>query len=158
MSSKVNVDLMALTPGKVPPDIFNGIARLTVTPVVELVITTKNGVVLKQRPSTDAFWPNQYCLPGKIIFANGPSSVEEYVRAINENVGLTCSKDAQFCGLKLYHTKRGDELAVIYGQVFGGAIAGLRNGFEFVQFADLGSLNLVAEHTDILQAYIMNKS
>lgn len=146
-----NIDLTVLHPGRLPLDVFNQVARLTVTPVVEVVATTQDGVVLKQRDASDPYWPNQYCLPGRIIFPDGPNNLDDYVTTICQATGI--DGDAQFAGTKLYHTRRGDELALIYTLYMGTTIIKPQNQFQIVQFTDIKHLDLITEHRDIIQTY-----
>lgn len=153
MSTNV-VNLSILEPGKLPLEVFNEIARLTVTPVLELIITDRKAVLLNKRLSTDQYWPNQYCMPGSIIYPGGPESLKEYVDKILLKIGISNSTDPRLIGIELCSTERGKEIAIIY-RIDVNSIPELNDHLCFVELNDLGTIDTIPEHLEILQKYLI---
>ena len=70
-AGSISQELAGLEPGRIPLDVFGQIARLTVTPVVEVVPFYNSGKVTKvyllKRASNDPLWADLYHVPGGII-------------------------------------------------------------------------------------------
>lgn len=101
------------TPGSVPLELFNAIARISVTPVVETILSDKNAILLFKRPKNDKFWPNKLSLPGKIIASGLHNNIEYYVHDLVKKYSVK-SYDAIPWKQKLVNTARGAELMLIY--------------------------------------------
>lgn len=155
MSTRL-VDLSKLVPGKLPLEIFNAIAYLTVTPVVELIVTDGKTVLLRRRPDTDQYWPGQYCIPGSIVYSGGPKSFEEYLEKnlTGLSININATAESELAGVELYTTRRGDEVAIIY-KVYADMPTDLRDGLSIVAIKDVTTLDLIAEHKDILKKYLI---
>ncbi len=73
-------DILArLDPGRLPLDIFIEVARLTVTPIIEVVPLRKNKdgkteVLLTERDASDSIWAGMLHTPGTVIRANDSDS------------------------------------------------------------------------------------
>lgn len=113
--------LSALQPGKLTLDVFNQIARLTVTPVVEIVPFVKNNedklkVLLLRRGADDAIWPNQYHVPGTIVLATDtPDLFSDAVnRIITTKLASYSPGEASFVDVQLCSVSRGLEVAIIF--------------------------------------------
>ena len=151
--STSSVDLSSLEPGKLPLEVFNAIARVTVTPVVELIVTNGQAVLLRRRPDTDQYWPGQYCLPGSIVYSGGPKSLDEYVSKILKSLNINIAAKPQVVSVGFYTTGRGDEMALVYRLDLEHNInTSLGDSVQFVQVSDLGDINIINEHLDILQS------
>lgn len=113
--------LSSLQPGNLPLTIFNEVARLSVTPVVEIVplkIETngKVKVLLLQRDANDPHWAGRLYVPGTIVLPS--DSVGDLTDALHRIVrtklgGIKASKP-KFVGHTLCRVSRGTELALIY--------------------------------------------
>lgn len=112
-------DLKTLTPGKIPLEYFNEIARLTVVPVIELVLLHQISqgapmVFLCKRNAQDSYWPNLYHVPGQILSSHH-SSIEEGLSLLKENKLMDIVYgQPTFVTPLLVRTRRGKELALIY--------------------------------------------
>ena len=153
--STSSVDLTSLEPGNLPLEVFNAIARVTVTPVVELIITDGQAVLLRRRSDTDQYWPGQYCLPGSIIYSGGPKSIDGYISKILKSLNIDTTTKPQLVDIGLYTTKRGDEVAIVYRlDLEHYTDTSLDNSAHFIQVPDLRDINIINEHLDILQSYL----
>lgn len=158
VSVQDTVDALAKeSPGQIPLEIFNEIARLTVVPVVEVIMISQGKIFLLKRPTDDKYWPDQYCLPGKILSPSGHSSIEDYITEICHRFGVPDGDKAHFSGAKLYKTKRGTELAVVY-QVEAQDPNDLKNKGSLIAIRDLEEINVISEHVDIIATFIQHKS
>ena len=113
------MQLSSLEPGRLPLDIFNEIARLTVTPVLELVPfyrePSSNKVLLLQRSSKDALWPNMYHVPGTVLMATDqPGSFRDAIERACLKIKDCSYSNPIFVSVKLYKVARGLEAAIIY--------------------------------------------
>ena len=120
-TSDVAKALSAFESGKLPSDVFNQVARLTVTPVVELVAffrDTDNAtkVFLLRRDINDPLWGNMYHVPGSIVLASdAPGSFSDALHRIQtsklDSVDLT---EPRLVDIQLCKVARGTEVAIIY--------------------------------------------
>lgn len=120
-SSQLTEALSTLEPGKLPLGVFNQVARLTVTPVVEIVPFFKNSegeyeVLLLQRGADDALWANQYHVPGTIVLATDtPGSFSSAIdRIVTTKLGGYSPGQTFFVDIQLCHVSRGMEVAIIF--------------------------------------------
>lgn len=120
-NDEVATALSILEPGKLPLNIFNQVARLTVTPVVEVVPFYKKPdgsirVLLLQRGSDDPLWANMYHVPGAIVSAaDQPGSFSDTLHRIS-TIKLADYEPSEpmFIDVQLCKVKRGMEVAIIY--------------------------------------------
>lgn len=119
--AETNSLLSNLEPGKLPLEIFNQVARLTVTPVVEIVPFFKNGqgdykVFLMQRGADDALWANQYHVPGAIVLATDtPGSFSDAInRIVTTKLASYSPGEISYVDVQLCHVSRGAEVAIIF--------------------------------------------
>lgn len=111
--------LAELEPGRLPLGVFNQIARLTVTPVVEVVpIYNDNGaprVMLYRRPDDDQHWPNQYYVPGTILNAQDqPGDLRDAFSRVLGKLGALETTEPVFADNILCKVARGTELALVH--------------------------------------------
>src|SRR3989344_8061455 len=113
--------LKQLEPGKLPLPIFLEIAKLTVTPILEIVPLrkTKTGeveVLLINREDNDPIWAGMLHTPGTVIRASDTEgSYEDALNRIlkGELKGTPCDKPV-FVKNLLHKVKRGMESSLIY--------------------------------------------
>lgn len=149
------VNLSSLEPGNLSLEVFNAVARVTVTPVIELIITDGQSVLLRSRPDTDQYWPGQYCLPGSIVYSGGPRSLEEYLGKILTSIGVsTAFVKFGLVGVEVYSTKRGDEVTIIY-KVYTNIRANISGNLKVVRIKNTMVIDLIPEHKDILRKYLI---
>ncbi len=126
-------DLLAkLQPGFLPLPIFIQLARLTVTPVIELVpLRLRNDtveVLLMQRPPDDPTWPGLWHTPGTVLRATDQegSYRDAFERLLNDELaGVIAQSEPQFVETLFHQVKRGRECAqVFYMEVSGEPIEG----------------------------------
>ena len=153
MSTNI-VKLSKFEPGKLPLEVFNGIAHLTVTPVMELLVISEQTVLLSRRANTDQYWPNQYSIPGSIIYSGGPKSLDEYAGKILARLDINTNANPRLKGIELCSTRRGDEIAIVY-RIDIDSIPNLDNHLSFVELKDLSELDIISEHREILQKYLI---
>ena len=153
--AKVMLSLDNITPGKIPEQLFYQIARLTVIPVVELLITDNNSsvIILKKRSQTDKYWPGQYCIPGRIISANFNGSVPDIADNIMADMKL---KDytMRLAGIELFDTDRGKELAIIYNICLEKTIAKNTSIYHLCKTDDICRLSMINEHRSFIEKYL----
>lgn len=113
--------LATLTPGKLPLSIFIEVARLTVTPIIELVPLrhreTGLEVLLLERPEDDPIWAGQLHTPGTVVRASDRkgSFAEAFDRLLEgELAGAERLGDPVFVTTRFHDVQRGAELAHIY--------------------------------------------
>ena len=112
--------LADLEPGRIPLDLFNAMARLTVTPVVEIAPLYNNvgvlSVLLCKRPEDDPLWPGQYHLPGTIVGAQDrPGGYSDaFSRILNGRLRDVQTTEPIFVGSEIVKTARGAEIALIH--------------------------------------------
>ena len=119
-NSDLSNSLAKMEPGKLPLEIFNQVARLTVVPVIEVVpFYTENGVTkvyLLQRPISDELWAGKYHVPGSIILpGNASGSFSDVVDRIKKTKfsEFDCG-DEMFIGNFLCAVERGTEVAMVF--------------------------------------------
>jgi len=106
--------------GELPIDVFLGIARLMVVPVVELVVFRKQDekvqVLLLRRPGDDPLWPNQLHSAGSVVRAidTGANFSDAIKRIVDGELEGTRITPPQFSEVFLNETKRGKECAQVY--------------------------------------------
>lgn len=151
----MTLSLDNITPGKIPEQLFYQIARLTVTPVVELLITDNNSsvIILKKRSQTDKYWPGQYCIPGRIISANFNGSVPDIADNIMADMKL---KDytMRLAGIELVNTNRGKELAIIYNVFLEKTITKSAATYHLCKTDDIYRLSIINEHRSFIEKYL----
>jgi len=143
--------LKRLEHGKLPVDVFNQVARLTVTPVVEIVpFFTKDEVekvLLFQRTSEDTLWPNMFYIPGTIILSTDePGTLDDSLnRVINGKLSGIEITDLKFVNIKLIKSVRGMELALVYS-------ARIINLMDKSNLYDVNKLpdNMIEGHKDFI--------
>jgi len=120
-STQLTEVLSTLEPGKLPLEIFNQVARLTVTPVVEIVPFFKNSegeykVFLMQRGADDALWANQYHVPGAIVLATDtPGSFSDAIsRIVTNKLASYSPGEVSYVDVQLCRVSRGVEVAIIF--------------------------------------------
>jgi hypothetical protein len=114
--------LSQLMPGEVPIHIFDQIARLTVTPVVEVVPFYRDEqenikVYLLQRSAHDPYWPNLHHVPGTIVRAtdHADSSFSDPLRRVIEaNLAAYAQTKPIFVCTSLCSVIRGLEIAIVF--------------------------------------------
>ena len=120
-STKYTVALSKLEAGRLPSDIFKEVARLTVTPVVEIVPLYKDEndhtkVVLLQKGIDDIYWPAMYHVPGAIVLATDtPGSFSDALeRVLKGKLAKYQLADVVFVDTALSQVSRGMEVAIVY--------------------------------------------
>ena len=113
--------LKQLEPGLLPEEIFYQIARVFVTPIVEIVpIILEDGkvkVLLLERPADDPFWGGMLHTPGTIVLSTDKEgSIESAFERIlnNELAGETATHPPILVGYENHQGNRGRELALIH--------------------------------------------
>ena len=155
-SHEVALSLIKFKPGLVPLEVFNQIARLTVVPVIELILVSNGQVLLLKRPDDDIYWAGQFCLPGKILTLSGSDSIDDYAQSFVTQLGSDIQGEVKFCGLKFCHTNRGDELAIVY-ILETTSLLNINNGYP-TNLNNIPPMNIISEHKDIIESYGMSSS
>lgn len=113
--------LAKLTPGNLSLDIFNQVARLTVTPVVEIVPFYRDEggklkVFLLQRGENDVLWAGMYHVPGGIVLATDtPGSFSDALRRVLDSKLETYQPTTpKIVDTQLCKVSRGTEVAIVY--------------------------------------------
>jgi len=113
--------LSKIQPGRLPLSIFNEIARIVVTPVIELVPLYKDAsgevyVLLFQRSADDLHWPGMYHIPGTIVLASDNAGKHEDAiqRIIQSKLNKVNINKIIFVESTLCKVNRGMELAIVY--------------------------------------------
>lgn len=112
--------LSQLSPGKLPLDVFNQVARLSVTPVVELVPLYRGNnagtqVFLLQRSADDALWAGMYHVPGSIVLSTDqPGSFAEALSRARSKLASYELSEPVFVEAQLCKVARGMEVALVY--------------------------------------------
>lgn len=113
--------LAKLSPGHLPFEVFLQIARLSVTPVIE-VVPLRSGsaglegieILLLRRPEDDPVWGSLLHTPGTIIRATDEGLQDGLTRIIaGELGGIRASPPVFVCNC-LHRQARGVELALVY--------------------------------------------
>lgn len=156
-STEIAKNLQALTPGELPLDIFVEFAKLSVTPVVEIVpinVNEKNGeiqILLKRRPHSDPIWPNLLHTPGTVVRSYDKSIDDAVSRVLNRELEGISTSPATFVHTGIYKTKRGTELACVYYTM----INSERNLGDMHRFANLPS-DLIESQLPFIEAAVQH--
>ena len=115
---KLVTDVLAkLEPGFLPLSIFHEIARLTATPVIEIVplrrVAGRVQILLTERDANDLFWPGQPHVPGTVIRATDTLE-SAFARVFNQELGGVAASRPTFVENILNHSNRGAECSQIY--------------------------------------------
>lgn len=117
-SSEMISGLSRLEPGYLPLDIFIEVARLTVTPVVEVVPLVNRergvGVLLTKRSDNDPIWPGMWHTPGTVIRAYDNSIDDGINRLLRDELDNCHNQRPEYVGHLLHQVRRGTELALIH--------------------------------------------
>lgn len=112
--------LSKLTPGYLPKPIFEQVARLWVTPIVELVPLRKRGeateVLLLKRPDDDPNWPGMLHTPGTVLRSTDTEfGIDNALQRIfTDELGVTPASQPVFNNTVFHKVNRGSELASVY--------------------------------------------
>lgn len=113
--------LQQLTPGSLPLPVFIEVARLTVTPILEVVpLRLHDGtieVLLLERENTDPVWGGQLHTPGTVIRASDtPGDLHDAFERIThgELGGCAFTGTPTYVETVFHQVKRGRELAMIH--------------------------------------------
>lgn len=119
--SEIEAALAKLTPGFLPLGIFLQVARLTVTPTVELVgLRKKEGsveILLTRRPKDDKYWPNMWHIQGSVIRATDKEGdfSDVFTRILQNEMGNPqCVTQPTFFKYVFQQVKRGREVSFIH--------------------------------------------
>ena len=150
-NTDVALALSKFEPDQIPLVVFNQIARLTVIPVIEIILVSGEKILLLKRPDNDIYWAGKFHLPGKILSLSDAKSPDEYAQNIVAQLNPNIQGKLKFCGLKSYPTNRGAELAIIY-MLRVNSFTNISHGYP-TNINDLVSLNIIAEHKNIIESY-----
>jgi len=162
-TDKLATELSILEAGFLPLAIFNQIARLTVTPCLELVCfrMTEDKIVqalLTRRNANDPHWPNQLHNPGTVIRATDVDVNGTFNRAINRIVknelGNVEFQTAPRLVTHIFHqVKRGVEIAFIHWAIISSAS-------DYGEFYDVTSLpnDLIDHHRKVIATALIGYS
>lgn len=112
--------LKSLKPGNLPLPIFIEVARLTVTPIVEIVPLRKvSGIIevlLIRREENDPVWPGLLHTPGTVIRASDIENDfgDSFKRILEGELHNTSTGKPKFVKNLLHKVKRGMESSQIY--------------------------------------------
>ncbi len=114
--------LKKLEPGLLPFELFHQIARLYVTPIIEIVPLkkTKSGevtTILLQREKDDPVWPGMMHTPGTVVRASDTEGTfaDAFNRIlVNELCDLKIIHKPKLVGYEFHQVGRGRELALIF--------------------------------------------
>lgn len=113
--------LSRLTPGALPLDIFIEVARLTTTPIIEVVpvrrgVNGETEVLLTERDQNDPIWAGMLHTPGTVVRAsdNDPNNREAFTRILDGELAGTLTGEPQFVYNFFHEVKRGKEQAQVY--------------------------------------------
>lgn len=114
---KVAETLKKLDPGFLPFDIFQEVARLTPTPIMEIVPLRRSEgrteVLLLRREQDDPVWPNALHTPGTAVRATDTEEVA-LDRILVDELESTASTQPRFVDNVMHHSGRGMEAAQVY--------------------------------------------
>ena len=109
--------LSQLTPGYLPFSIFCQVARLTATPIVELVplrfINGRSEVLLLKRDPDDPIYSGKVHVPGTVVRATDTLDTAFHRLFAEELKGIALSSPV-FVKNVIHHSGRGNEVAQIY--------------------------------------------
>lgn len=112
-------DLLAkLKPGFLPAPVFYQLARLTVTPIIEIFpmhyeLGGRIDVLLTQRDQDDPIWPGQLQVPRTVVRATDDAA-SPFVRLISEELKNTPVAQPVFVKNVFRNSERGIEASQIY--------------------------------------------
>jgi len=99
------------TPGDLPPEVFEAVARVAVYPAVEFIpLREKNGqieVLLFQRPAHDLIWPNMWHTPGTVLRPTDETYDNAFDRLVHEELKDLKIGKPIFLGAELSKNDRG---------------------------------------------------
>jgi hypothetical protein len=112
-------ELSRFEPGCLPLAVFIEVARLTVTPVIEVVPINERSdggltVLLTKRPDDDPVWPRMWHTPGTVIRAYDDSIADGMTRLLTTELANRNAGKPQYVGHMLHQVLRGVELALIH--------------------------------------------
>ncbi len=156
---KTVVDILSrLQPGELPLDLFLQTARLTVTPIVEVVPVRKTAdgsteVLLIERDGTDPVWSGKVHTPGTIIRSSDTDSQngDAFRRILQGEMQGISTGEPVYVGSMLHRVKRGMEQIQVYVvEVHGEPTVG--------KFYNANALpeNLVDTQTGFIQAAVLH--
>jgi hypothetical protein len=110
--------LAKLDPGFLPPPIFYQVARLTVTPIIEIIplhyeLGGKIDVLLLQRDQNDPIWPGKWHVPRTVVRASDDAA-SPFVRILSDELANTPSSQPVFVKNVFRNSGRGVEASQIY--------------------------------------------
>jgi hypothetical protein len=104
-------------PGKLNLEVFSAIARLTVSPAIEIVPLrkTENGieVLLTERPAHDPIWASKLHTPGTILRPTDDNLSEGFKRIFNGELGID-AQTTNFVGVSFGRSIRGPGVGLEY--------------------------------------------
>lgn len=113
--------LAKMNPGNLPYPIFLEVARLTVTPIIEVVPVRKNPqgeveVLLLKRDKSDTVWGGMLHTPGTVIRASDHEgdTTDAFDRIFQGELGGVETSSPQFVGTIFHRVKRGMEQASVF--------------------------------------------
>ncbi|MEI7918175.1 MAG: hypothetical protein WCH58_02220 [Candidatus Saccharibacteria bacterium] len=145
--------LSKLQPGQLPFNIFIEVARLTVTPIIEIVPLRTNAdgyteVLLTKREDSDPIWPGMLHTPGTVVRANDrDDNSDAFRRILNGELGDIKTSAPVYVKTILHKVKRGTEQAQIFWvEVHGESKIGI--------FYDVNKLpgNIIDSQIDFIKA------
>jgi len=147
--------LHGLEPGFLPFPIFTQVARLVVTPCLELVCfrVAPDGniqVLLTKRGADDPNWPNQLHSPGTVIRATDVTENGSFDTAISRVVrqelgNMELRTNPKLVTHLFHHVKRGVEIGFVHWTVVSSAP-------DHCEFYDINKLpdNLIEHHHKVI--------
>ena len=129
--SEINtaVDILKkLEPGFLPFEIFHQVARLYVTPIIEIVLLRKNEkgeicTIVLQREEDDPVWPGKVHTPGTVLRATDAEGdfADAFSRIIKKELGnLEIEFGPEFVSYEFHQVGRGREIALVFFVVYSG--------------------------------------
>jgi len=114
--------LKKLKPGILPFELFHQIARLYVTPIIEIVPLKKHAsgeitTILLKRDEDDPVWSGMMHTPGTVVRASDTEGTfkDAFNRILNDELGnLNIMQKPKLVGYEFHQVKRGRELALIF--------------------------------------------
>lgn len=113
--------LSKLAPGPLPFEVFLQIARLSVTPVIEIVPVRQSPaasegvqVLMLRRPTNDPVWGGLLHTPGTVIRTTDRSLEDGLARISSDELGNPRASSPVFVQNFLHRQARGPELALVY--------------------------------------------
>ena len=113
--------LKKLEPGKLPLPIFLEVARLTVTPIVEVVPIRKRAdgsimILFIKRDENDPNWPGLLHTPGTVVRSidSGGGYKDAFDRILGGELKGTHTSEPVFVSTVLHKVKRGRESSLVF--------------------------------------------